>query len=355
MNISHDGEYATAVCLSHEDTTNDAAAVVRRVSAVGPSAEVLKELKEKEILIEIKKEQKHYKRLALELERVRKLREWEGLMQRLEQLEEKVARQEEKTGFVQRNFTTPETKKSKRVARTIFVGNIHPKTTISDLESMFAEFSNYVKAYLYTNDKGHLLGTGAIILERPEDADNARVLKDGSDLHGNIIRCLPWMQQSLRKFTQKGIHRDDVFMKEQQNLKNHVTSLKQELDLKTEPGPKPLLDPMPLPKASDPQYILVRELFRIQDDYHNRRARGIQVSGLNTEVTENDLRQHFKGISENVTVSIQLKNGRSSGRAIVLFETVEQAVLALETMNETLLLGTEMTCKELSAGKRWNF
>lgn len=351
MNISHDGEYATAVCLSHEPRSDDPPPIVRRVGAVEASAEILRDIEENKMLNTLKKQRSHLRKLAIQLDIRNKLLERDQLLYRLDELEEKVARQENDKSFIQRAYTVPEKQQSERAAKTIFIGNIRPGSTISDLESMFAEFSSSVKAYLYTNEKGDLLGTGAVVLGSKEEAYTARMVKDGSELNGNIIRCLPWFRRSLRKFTQKGVHMDDVYMNERQHLKDQVFAPKEELDSKVEPAPRPLPELEPLPRVSDPQYILVRELFRIQDEYQNRRARGVYVSGLNLEVTVDDLREHFMSIAKNVTVDIWQKNGRNIGSAIVSFETVEEANLAREKMNETLLLGSAITCEAIKSGR----
>lgn len=390
MNISHDSEYATAVCLSHEPGSNVVEDPISMASDLEsgsnsrinnsevvvtkePGAESMQEWNERirkakyyddranameNWLTRKTKREGDPRQVAMELDAASKKQKREDeIFRKLINSEE-----DEDTRFIQRAFTVPEKQRAESIRRTIFVGNIHPETTIDDLEATFAQFSSSVKAYLYTNIDGELLGTGAIVLEYGDEAATACQAKDQSELHGNTIRCLPWFRTTFRRFLQRGLGTDAVFLRQRQDLEERERAL---LEMQTvqdsaerDPVPKPLLESEPLPQPSSPQYILVRELFRIQDEYHNRRSRGIFVTSLNTDATEDDLREHFASVSENITATIRRsKDGRSLGTAYVTFETMEEAITAREKMDGTLLLGGSITCQEIGSGKedlgRW--
>jgi RNA recognition motif-containing protein len=419
MNISHDSDYATAVCLSHEpgsyvvagDTSPNAESGnnsridtsetvdteksqsvwaqerdktlrmqelserLRSVKPYGiydPRARAMEDwLKGKiiwngaprqaamELDAAMKKqkreeeERKAPRQVAMDLEVTKKKKRREDeIFRKLMYSEDRMEQNEEDPRFIRRIYTIPNPQQAERAKRTIFVGNIHPETTIDDLQATFAQYSASVKAYLYANTEGELLGTGAIVLETGDEAATACQEKDQSDLHGNVIRCLPWFSRAFRRFLQRGVGTDAVFLRQRQDVEDRERALLEtETETLQDTVPKPLLESEPLPQPSSPQYILVRELFRIQDEYHNRRSRGIFVTGLNTDATEDDLRQHFAKISENATVTLRRrKDGRSLGTAYVTFETPEEATEAREKMDGTLLLGGVISC-QVGSGK----
>jgi RNA recognition motif-containing protein len=249
-------------------------------------------------------------------------------------------------------------RKSDRAKRTIFIGNLSPETTIKDLEETFAGLSSSIKPYLYANMQGELLGTGAIVMANIDDANKARELKDKTTLSGREIRCMPFFSTSYRKFLQRVVQRDAVYLKPQsapQSAREQAlveAPLPEQLTDHESMIPKLLLEPEPLPKPSSPQYILVRELFRIQDEHYKRRNRGIFVSGINEEATDEDLAGLFAGYGEGMMVDLRKKaDGKSSGSALVTFETVEDAVRAREEMDGMLFLGQQISCTEIGGGK----
>jgi RNA recognition motif-containing protein len=297
MSISHDVDYATAVCLSYEG----------RSSGIGESE-------------------------AQRTERERNAR------QRIRRV----------VGY---------TEKSTRVFRTVFLGGISPQTSITDLEEAFSGYSKSVKAYLYQTESGALLGTGAIVMETVEDAAKARAEMDKTTLQGNTIRCVPFLRKGYRKFLQRVVRRDAVYLKSQQELgTDPVEPVKEEIQKELEP--KPLFEPEPLPQPSSPQYILVKEMFRIQEEYQERRARGVFVGNVPLEATDDDLQKLFAHISNEVKGRIRrTSSGRHLESGYVSFPTAEDAAKARETMSGTILLGKAITCgpialREMSPSKK---
>jgi len=233
--------------------------------------------------------------------------------------------------------------KSMRISRTIFIGGISPQTSITDLEEAFSRYSKSVKAYLYQTESGVLLGTGAIVMETLEDAAKARAEMDKTTLQGNTIRCMPFLRTSYREFLQRVIKRDVVYLKPQEVVATEPEEPVEE-EIQKELEPKPL-EPEPLPQPSSPQYILVRELFRIQEEYQERRARGVFVGNVPLEATDDDLQKLFAHISDEVKGKIRrTSSGRHLESGHVSFPTAEDATKARETMSGAMLLGKAITC-----------
>ena len=238
--------------------------------------------------------------------------------------------------------------KGDKSRRTIFIGGLSPKTTTEDLEATFANLSEYVKAYLYKNEDGHLLGTGAVVLATEQDAKFACKLRDRTLLDSRKIRCMPFFKASYRRFLQSVVERDAMTLSPEWKRKQMIT----ESLVPEENGPAlpiPLLEPEPLPRATSPQYILVREMFRIQEEEYKRRKRGIYVSGINEDATAEDVLGLF-GDYGNVRVDLTKKrNGESSGNGFVTFEKEEVAEKARLEMDGVLFLGQQITCAEIGA------
>jgi RNA recognition motif-containing protein len=236
---------------------------------------------------------------------------------------------------------------SERARRTIFLGNLPPTATIADLENLFTGLSASVKAYLYTDRSGTLLGTGAVVLSSSTDATAARLARDNAELQGRKIRCMPWFSTSYRRFLQRVITRDAVWLK---------PGLRSNTEDKPSLEPRAILEP-PLPQPSSTQYMLVEEMFRIQDEYQQRRARGVLVTNLDGDVSEADLLELFGAYSASVTAQMRTGPGEERGArsAFVTFANAADATKAKEEVDGTMWGGMEIRVKSIGNREKDEF
>ncbi len=73
--------------------------------------------------------------------------------------------------------------------RTLYVGGLHPETTASGLEALFAAHGQVCEARVVMRPStGRCRGFGYVTFESPSDARRARAALDGKELDGARLR-----------------------------------------------------------------------------------------------------------------------------------------------------------------------
>ena len=194
-----------------------------------------------------------------------------------------------------------------RVARRVYVGNLAWGTSWQDLKDHFRPCGSVVHAKIMEEPGGRSKGCGIVEFESPEEAVAAIEQLNDSDLDGRPIQV-----------------RED---REDKDLAKGRRA--------------------PRSPAKNPPSKKQRKAAQDADGDVIRVARRVYVGNLAWGTSWQDLKDHFRQCGSVVHAKVmEERPGRSKGWGIVEFEAPEEAVAAIEQLNDSDLDGRPIQVRE---------
>jgi RNA recognition motif-containing protein len=318
INISHDSDYATAVCMAYESSPGavfeTAADISTALSSIGEGP----------------KEDTHNI----------------GLLGRL-----------------------PATKRIIPVSRSIWVSNLSSETTHLDLEKLFEGYSRIIRAYISHGDQGQSYCYGFVVLDSRRDAFQARKWRHGSFLNGRRIACqlVTGSYEYVLKEGEEGVilgsHIASVAAARQgiswkgtsrfhsvSDFQNrHLTS--EEIKGKVSNNALSLPQEIPSPSGGHGKYLewLAEQGEKGEAEHYFRRNKSLRIDNIPLEVNRIDLEKIFAGFSRRPTKGYIARNpeGNSLGYGYVVLDRTRQSQRCRLVTRTFSLWGKEISCRAI--------